>query len=145
MSKTMAVLSAALVWLLPGSTAAIRAQETPAHPDFTGVYYTFNPNAAARGRGAAPPAADGARGRAAAPPRPAAVIDGREGRPATAPKLTTEYLAKWEVMRKSRMAGSRSEEHTSELLSQLDLVCRLIRSEERRVGKECRSRWSPYH
>ena len=24
-------------------------------------------------------------------------------------------------------------------------VCFLIRSEERRVGKECRSRWSPYH
>src|SRR5256885_4459096 len=24
-------------------------------------------------------------------------------------------------------------------------VARLIRSEERRVGKECRSRWSPYH
>src|SRR5260221_13345263 len=23
--------------------------------------------------------------------------------------------------------------------------CRLDRSEERRVGKECRSRWSPYH
>ena len=23
--------------------------------------------------------------------------------------------------------------------------CKLIRSEERRVGKECRSRWSPYH
>ena len=23
--------------------------------------------------------------------------------------------------------------------------CRLGRSEERRVGKECRSRWSPYH
>src|SRR2546427_10367129 len=23
--------------------------------------------------------------------------------------------------------------------------CRLSRSEERRVGKECRSRWSPYH
>src|SRR5260221_9689238 len=23
--------------------------------------------------------------------------------------------------------------------------CRLRRSEERRVGKECRSRWSPYH
>src|SRR5258708_39455301 len=27
-------------------------------------------------------------------------------------------------------------------LSKYDLV---IRSEERRVGKECRSRWSPYH
>src|SRR2546430_14881495 len=24
-------------------------------------------------------------------------------------------------------------------------VASLIRSEERRVGKECRSRWSPYH
>ena len=24
-------------------------------------------------------------------------------------------------------------------------VCKRIRSEERRVGKECRSRWSPYH
>src|SRR2546430_6194352 len=24
-------------------------------------------------------------------------------------------------------------------------VSRVIRSEERRVGKECRSRWSPYH
>ena len=23
--------------------------------------------------------------------------------------------------------------------------CHLMRSEERRVGKECRSRWSPYH
>ena len=25
------------------------------------------------------------------------------------------------------------------------IVSRAIRSEERRVGKECRSRWSPYH
>ena len=25
------------------------------------------------------------------------------------------------------------------------LLTALIRSEERRVGKECRSRWSPYH
>ena len=24
-------------------------------------------------------------------------------------------------------------------------VARILRSEERRVGKECRSRWSPYH
>ena len=27
----------------------------------------------------------------------------------------------------------------------LDLLSLLTRSEERRVGKECRSRWSPYH
>ena len=26
-----------------------------------------------------------------------------------------------------------------------DLYCQMVRSEERRVGKECRSRWSPYH
>src|ERR1035441_8120624 len=25
------------------------------------------------------------------------------------------------------------------------VLCRRVRSEERRVGKECRSRWSPYH
>jgi len=24
-------------------------------------------------------------------------------------------------------------------------VAKVLRSEERRVGKECRSRWSPYH
>ena len=24
-------------------------------------------------------------------------------------------------------------------------LCNQLRSEERRVGKECRSRWSPYH
>ena len=27
----------------------------------------------------------------------------------------------------------------------IDKVEKLSRSEERRVGKECRSRWSPYH
>ena len=29
--------------------------------------------------------------------------------------------------------------------SAFDFVSRLMRSEGRRVGKECRSRWSPYH
>ena len=95
MSKPIALLSVALVCLLAGSTASIRAQEPPAQPDFSGVYFPFNPNAA--------PAAP--RG-AGTPPRPVAVIDGRAGRPETAPKLAPEYLAKWEVMRESRMAGS---------------------------------------
>ena len=27
----------------------------------------------------------------------------------------------------------------------IDLIIPDVRSEERRVGKECRSRWSPYH
>ena len=26
-----------------------------------------------------------------------------------------------------------------------EVLSKLLRSEERRVGKECRSRWSPYH
>ena len=28
---------------------------------------------------------------------------------------------------------------------ELEIPCGIVRSEERRVGKECRSRWSPYH
>ena len=31
------------------------------------------------------------------------------------------------------------------LNSNLDVLGKSLRSEERRVGKECRSRWSPYH
>ena len=27
----------------------------------------------------------------------------------------------------------------------ITLIYKVLRSEERRVGKECRSRWSPYH
>ena len=30
-------------------------------------------------------------------------------------------------------------------LPQVDDMMKRMRSEERRVGKECRSRWSPYH
>ena len=32
-----------------------------------------------------------------------------------------------------------------ELLRSVDRFQYQLRSEERRVGKECRSRWSPYH
>jgi len=32
-----------------------------------------------------------------------------------------------------------------EIHSTLWIKDRFVRSEERRVGKECRSRWSPYH
>jgi hypothetical protein len=112
MSKTVAVFSSALLCLLFVSTASLRTQGTPP-PDFTGVYSPINPfGQAGRGRAAAPPStavpppAPGARGEALPPPRPVLVLDGREGRPENAPKLTPEYLAKWEVIRKSRMAGS---------------------------------------
>src|SRR5256886_5338616 len=31
------------------------------------------------------------------------------------------------------------------IMVRFELLCSELRSEERRVGKECRSRWSPYH
>ena len=39
-----------------------------------------------------------------------------------------------------------SYEPTDEAFScDLEVILGTLRSEERRVGKECRSRWSPYH
>ncbi|HEY7188456.1 MAG TPA: hypothetical protein VH436_17990 [Vicinamibacterales bacterium] len=109
MSKTVVVFSSALLCLLFVSTASLRAQGS-SPPDFTGVYSPIDPFGQARARAAtsppaAAPAAAGAPG-AVAPPRPVLVLDGREGRPENAPKLKPEYLAKWEIIRKSRMAGS---------------------------------------
>jgi hypothetical protein len=103
MSKAIALLSATLMGL---AGSAIGAQQAPERPDFSGVYFPFDPNAAP----AAPRGAD-------APPRPVAVIDGRAGRPATAPKLAPDYLAKWEVMRQSRMAGSSETDVNANCLS----------------------------
>src|SRR2546422_5284021 len=37
------------------------------------------------------------------------------------------------------------EEELPELVVSVDILSTPERSEERRVGKECRSRWSPYH
>jgi hypothetical protein len=77
-------------------------------PDFSGVYYPVQ-----QGRGGQPPTAGapppaGAQ-RGGPPPRPttsAPVSDGSQGRAPDAPSLTPEYMAKWEMMRKSRMSGS---------------------------------------
>ena len=45
------------------------------------------------------------------------------------------------------IAGHPDQDHVRQALEDLRKVCGFfkIRSEERRVGKECRSRWSPYH
>ena len=116
MAKTVALVGllfvtfVTFVTFVPG--ASLRAQGT-SKPDFTGVYAPINPFGQARARAAAaapaataPPPAAGTNSGGVPPPRPVLVLDGREGRPADAPKLTPEYLAKWEVIRKSRMAGS---------------------------------------
>src|SRR5256885_15729797 len=45
-----------------------------------------------------------------------------------------------------RLDDSQQPQELMPLIRQInDLLDRLSRSEERRVGKECRSRWSPYH
>jgi hypothetical protein len=74
---------------------------TGSRPDFSGVYYPFQP-----GAGGAP--AGGARSDAPPPPptRSAPTSDGSQGRGPNAPKLTPEYLAKWEVIAASRTSGS---------------------------------------
>ena len=48
--------------------------------------------------------------------------------------ITHAKLKKYEKILCSISGGSDS-----------DILIDLCRSEERRVGKECRSRWSPYH
>ena len=49
----------------------------------------------------------------------------------------------------SKGVGSEQEGYRPVLIIQNDVGNKysptVIRSEERRVGKECRSRWSPYH
>src|SRR2546430_17026248 len=53
-----------------------------------------------------------------------------------------EYRAK---LAQQRLLGRRAEVGCAHDLQHDVIQRRLHRSEERRVGKECRSRWSPYH
>src|SRR5256886_16006068 len=65
------------------------------------------------------------------------VFDGRAGRPYTEDDPPSPLGA----YARSKLAG----ELLARALAPRHAVVRLARSEERRVGKECRSRWSPYH
>ncbi len=88
------------------SDAASKPSTEPApaagsRPNFAGVYYPYRPGAegppprAARPAGSPPP-----------PTRSAPTSDGSEGRRPNAPKLTSEYMAKWNVIAASRTSGS---------------------------------------
>ena len=71
-----------------------------ARPNFAGVYYP-----AQAGGGAPPPARRP--GEPLPPPtRSSPTSDGSQGRGPDAPKLTPEYLAKWNMMAASRISGS---------------------------------------
>ena len=65
-------------------------------------------------------------------------------------KLTREDLKiapESPTMKLSETPAVEPSDQTSKTVRHAPLVYRVeeIRSEERRVGKECRSRWSPYH
>ncbi len=88
-----------VVVLISGSASAqdSAGESTTAH-DFSGVYYPFQ-----QGRGGA--LANQPQG-PLPPPRPAPVGDLSGGPSPNAPRLRAEYMARWEVIRESRMSGS---------------------------------------
>src|SRR5580658_1355209 len=86
-------------------------------PDFSGVYYPINPFGQFRvgpAAGGPPPAP-----RQGPPPRPTAsapLSDGSRGRAPDAPSLTPEYMAKWQLISKTRIAGSSEYDLTAKCL-----------------------------
>src|SRR5258708_39870099 len=105
-----------LIWMLgPAIAAAVHAPAAQAQtgpPDFSGVYYPLSPfGRAGAGRAGGPPAGQ----RQGPPPRPtvsAPLSDGSQGRSPDAPLLTPEYMAKWQMISKSRIAGSYEYDYT---------------------------------
>src|SRR5256886_6145011 len=54
-------------------------------------------------------------------------------------------LVGWRVVLGQLVQVRARDDEPKELVERGDHVLLIGRSEERRVGKECRSRWSPYH
>src|SRR3712207_9473060 len=57
----------------------------------------------------------------------------------------TEVRNTFATPRKTQIVDWDSDLDDEDLIAREDMVVTVSRSEERRVGKECRSRWSPYH
>ena len=107
MTKSHALLS----MLIACAPVALAAEGVP---DFSGVYYPLAPFGRAAGLG---PQA-GAK-REGPPPRPTAsapLSDGSRGRSPEAPSLTPEYMAKWQMISKSRIAGSAEYDYSAKCL-----------------------------
>ena len=64
-------------------------------------------------------------------------------------RLRVWFWQKLSPLSTGTLAGFRQADLLNRLVADIDAMdhvyLRLIRSEERRVGKECRSRWWPYH
>jgi hypothetical protein len=109
MPKTIAsMLTAAILSSLSLIPARLVAQNASplSPPDFSGVYYPVQQGRGGQGQRAGTPPAGAQRGTPSRPTASAPLSDGSQGRSPDAPSLTPEYMAKWEVMRKSRIAGS---------------------------------------
>src|SRR2546425_13303591 len=70
------------------------------------------------------------------------------------PKLAKDFLrwlqkkenyGKWFETQGGYSVGATKAWEQNPMWSKVDKPLQIFRSEERRVGKECRSRWSPYH
>ena len=90
------------------------------------------------------------------------ISEEKEDRDSTVNANPEKELIKEELMKKrtsppfsQALHGKKGIKNASEILEVLrqvkvnipllDMIKQVPRSEERRVGKECRSRWSPYH
>src|ERR1039457_168332 len=61
-------------------------------------------------------------------------------------ELSCDRIARIHISRVRDQAACGGQNHNGILSPVFDPVeSKVLRSEERRVGKECRSRWSPYH
>jgi len=64
-------------------------------------------------------------------------------------KLLVEYAGTryrgWQIQKNARTVQGEIDRAIREVSKRREFELYGARSEERRVGKECRSRWSPYH
>lgn len=97
------VLSNAPAFTGNSSVSAPTVVATPPStiPDFSGVYYPYRP-----GAGGPPPTARRPNQPLPAPTRSSPTSDGSQGRSLEDPKLTPEYMARWEEIAASRISGS---------------------------------------
>jgi hypothetical protein len=92
----------------PAAPSAVPAAGS--RPNFAGVYYPANEV------GGAPPPARRPSQPLPPPTRSSPTADGSQGRGPDAPKLTAEYLAKWNAITKSRISGSYATDNVANCL-----------------------------
>src|SRR6266508_4448773 len=77
--------------------------------------------------------------------RLAADFEERDKEISAAIRALTKKLVRKQVLRDQVRIDGRGPRDIRPLTAEVDVLPRVHGSEERRVGKECRSRWSPYH